>query len=184
MVDKGRALGFWGLTSDEEVLLLHVEVELVAWCRRHLSSARCVLNLASWTYSIGVTSVVETVGGAGAEMFSGVATAVKTQPCPARGWVRRGIKATACCSSRRGWASTQHREGEGQGWQPVSKEKQGGFGVQGSPEQREMGDIVEVVRLRAIAVSFSCTLVARREVQHRMRIDVAARRRGGRCDGQ
>jgi hypothetical protein len=62
--------------------------------------------------------------------------------------------------------------------------KTGGFGVQGSPEQREMGDIVEVVRLHAIAVSFSCTLAARREAQHWWRIDVAARRRGGRCDGR
>jgi hypothetical protein len=62
--------------------------------------------------------------------------------------------------------------------------KTGGFGVQGSPEQREMGDIVEVVRLRAIAVSFSCTLVAQREAQHRWRIDVAARHRGGHCDGR
>jgi hypothetical protein len=39
-----------------------------------------------------------------------------------------------------------------------------------------MGDNMEVEHLRTIAINFSCTLAARREAQHRWRIDVAARR--------
>jgi hypothetical protein len=53
MVDKGRALGFWGLTSDEEVLLLHVEVELVAWCRSSAQGQEVALLLPTVDVGVG-----------------------------------------------------------------------------------------------------------------------------------